>query len=162
MPIFRVNSVDLKKKNLPKFFDAFNRIFSYILASIIKGVHTNIFPWHSSSSPQGWIECCRNMWSKVWVVNGWRIVFICSSSAIHTRALKTWPVVDPSDGCAQPQDGCALGSTAGKVWLRHSGVSVLYRFMHWRDLDSSPPIKDPLAEHHSQAVFSWWGPVQKS
>ena len=111
---------------------------------------------------RAWIECCRNIWSKVWVVNGWRIVFICSSSAIHTRALKTWPVVDPSDGCAQPQDGCALGSTAGKVWLRHSGVSVLYGFMHWRDLDSSPPIKDPLAEHHSQAVFSWWGPVQKS
>ena len=34
-------------------------------------------------------------------LNGWRIGLSSSSSALHIRALKIWPVVDPSDGCCE-------------------------------------------------------------
>ena len=75
-------------------------------------------------------------------LNRWRIASSSSYTALHIRALKIWPVVDPSDGCCAATRWMCLARPQRKVWLRHSSsVCVLYGFMRWQEMHSPHQLK---------------------
>ena len=71
-----------------------------------------------------------------------------SFSVLHIRALKIWPVVDPSDGCCAATRWMCLARPQAKVWLRQNISSAVWIYALLARDAFPTPIKPALVSPH--------------